>query len=58
MNQKLRVSALRCLGVLPNAVPYDVLHPHRSAVIRELGKVLDDPKREVRRVAVDTRTVW
>ncbi|KAG8887558.1 hypothetical protein FRB98_009464 [Tulasnella sp. 332] len=55
---KLRVAALRCLGVLPSAVPYDVLHPQKAAVIRELGKALDDPKREVRRMAVDTRTVW
>ncbi|KAG9009002.1 hypothetical protein FRB94_012639 [Tulasnella sp. JGI-2019a] len=55
---KLRVSALQCLGVLPNAVSYDVLHPHKPTVLRELGKALDDPKREVRRMAVDTRTIW
>lgn len=56
--QKLRIAALRCLGVLPNSVPYDALHPHRNTVTRQLGKALDDPKREVRRMAVDTRAVW
>jgi DNA repair/transcription protein MET18/MMS19 len=41
--------------MLPNIVRYDVLHPYKSTVIRELSKVLDDPKRLVRKEAVDAR---
>jgi len=55
---KLRIAALRCLGVLPNAVRYDVLHPLKANVLHQLGNALDDPKREVRRMAVDSRAVW
>ncbi|TDL24084.1 ARM repeat-containing protein [Rickenella mellea] len=54
----LRIAALRYLGILPHVVRYEVLHPHKSIVIRELGKVLDDPKRDVRKEAVDARTSW
>lgn len=49
------MAALKYIGVLPRVVRYDVLHPHKTAVIRELGKVLDDPKRSVRKEAVDAR---
>jgi DNA repair/transcription protein MET18/MMS19 len=53
--QRVRIAALRYLGVLPGIVRYDVLHPHKSIVIRELAKVVDDPKRSVRKEAVNTR---
>lgn len=53
--QRVRVAALRYLGVLPSIVRYDVLHPHKATVIRELAKALDDPKRSVRKEAVDAR---
>lgn len=36
---------------------YDVLHPYRATVLRELSTVLDDPKRSVRKEAVDARYV-
>jgi len=55
---RLRVSALRYLAVLPSLVRYDVLHPQKPTVIRELAKVLDDPKRVVRKEAVEARTNW
>lgn len=58
IRQKLRVAALKCLGILPNAVKYEVLHPHKAKVLRQLAAALDDRKREVRRMAVDTRAVW
>ncbi|KAF8967720.1 ARM repeat-containing protein [Flammula alnicola] len=54
----VRISALRYLGVLPNIVRYDVLHPYKPTVLRELAQVLDDPKRSVRKEAVDARTNW
>jgi len=57
-SMRVRVAALRYLSMLPNIVRYDVLHPYKSTVIRELSKVLDDPKRLVRKEAVDARTNW
>jgi len=54
----VRVAALKYLGLLPNLVRYDILHPYKSTVLRELAKVLDDPKRSVRKEAVDARTNW
>lgn len=53
--QKVRVAALRYLAVLPSIVRYNVLHPERASVLRELALVLDDPKRVVRRAAVEAR---
>jgi DNA repair/transcription protein MET18/MMS19 len=54
----VRVSALQYLAILPGIVRYDVLHPCKPLVLRELGKVLDDPKRSVRKEAVQARTTW
>ncbi|CAG8494992.1 1280_t:CDS:10, partial [Ambispora gerdemannii] len=51
----VRISALRCLGVLPDTVRFDVLYPYKNQVVRELVKVLDDRKRLVRKEAVDCR---
>ena len=34
---------------------YDVLHPYKAIVIQDLATVLDDPKRSVRKEAVDAR---
>ncbi|KZV63176.1 ARM repeat-containing protein [Peniophora sp. CONT] len=55
---RVRIAALRYLTILPKVVRYDILHPHKSTVVRELVKVLDDPKRSVRKEAVDARTSW
>ena len=46
---------MRYLGILPSIIRYDVLHPYKLTVLRELAEVLDDPKRVVRREAVDAR---
>ena len=53
--QKVRVAALRYLATLPSIVRYDVLHPQKATVLRELAKALDDPKRAVRVEAVEAR---
>ena len=53
----MRVAALRYLAMLPGVVRYDVLHPQKATVIRELAKALDDPKRAVRVEAVEARCV-
>ncbi|KAK4050301.1 hypothetical protein OIV83_003622 [Microbotryomycetes sp. JL201] len=54
----LRISALNFLASLPSQVPYVVLHPHKAVILKELGKATDDPRRDVRRAAVDCRSKW
>ncbi|EJD43759.1 ARM repeat-containing protein [Auricularia subglabra TFB-10046 SS5] len=54
----VRLAALRYLGTLPGIVRYEVLHPLKARVIRELGKLLDDSKRSIRKDAVDAREKW
>lgn len=56
--QRSRAASLRCLGIFPDVIRYDALHPVKSKVIRELGSAVDDAKRVVRREAVDTRSKW
>ncbi|PPR00525.1 hypothetical protein CVT26_009911, partial [Gymnopilus dilepis] len=55
---RVRISALRYLAILPKIIRYDILHPYKATVLRELAAVLDDPKRSVRKEAVDARTNW
>ncbi|KAF8623217.1 hypothetical protein AX15_006454 [Amanita polypyramis BW_CC] len=57
-SMRIRISALRFLAALPGVVRYDILHPCKKTVIRELAKALDDPKRAVRKEAVEARTNW
>ncbi|KIJ55124.1 hypothetical protein M422DRAFT_23773 [Sphaerobolus stellatus SS14] len=57
-SSRLRRVAFRCLGLLPGIVRYDILHPYKANVVRELGMCLDDPKRDVRKEAVDARAIW
>ncbi|KAG9312861.1 ARM repeat-containing protein [Chiua virens] len=54
---KVRVAALKCLALLPGVVRYDLLHPYKAGVLKELARALDDPKRAVRKEAVDARFV-
>jgi DNA repair/transcription protein MET18/MMS19 len=56
--QRVRVAALKYLGLIPTVVPYSTIHPHRAGVLKELSKVLDDPKKSVRKEAVDARSIW
>lgn len=51
----VRVAALKYLALLPGTVRYDLLHPYKTRVLKELAKVLDDPKRAVRKEAVIAR---
>ncbi|KAL4989806.1 RNAPII transcription regulator C-terminal-domain-containing protein [Aspergillus falconensis] len=67
---RLRVDALRCLFLLAQppaaedapavarAGKLSPLLPVRSQVLRALRSVLDDPKRDVRKAAVDARGAW
>ncbi|KAL4977710.1 RNAPII transcription regulator C-terminal-domain-containing protein [Aspergillus desertorum] len=67
---RLRVDALRCLYLLAQppaaenapavakAGKLSPLLPVRSQVLRALKSILDDPKRDVRKAAVDARSAW
>ncbi|KAI9925014.1 hypothetical protein ASPWEDRAFT_45143 [Aspergillus wentii DTO 134E9] len=66
---RLRVDALKCLFLLaqtPNADAPAIaragklspLLPVKNQVLRSLRMVLDDPKRDVRKTAVDARGAW
>ncbi|GAA5841768.1 hypothetical protein JCM9279_003101 [Rhodotorula babjevae] len=54
----LRLSSLAFLSVLPAHVPYLSLHGQKATVLKELGRAIDDPRRDVRRAAVDARSRW
>lgn len=56
--QKLRLASLEYLAVLPAHIGYSILHPQKAFVIKELGHAVDDPRRAVRRAAVDCRSKW
>lgn len=55
---RVQICALQLLATLPNALRYDILHPYKSEVIRKLGSALDDRRRDVRKEAVDCRSIW
>lgn len=40
------------------ALPYTLLHQHRSALLQSITTALDDPKRAVRTAAVQCRHAW
>lgn len=65
---RLRVDALKCLFLLAQTPSANVsvsragklspLLPVKNQVLRSLRFVLDDPKRDVRKAAVDARAAW
>ncbi|MCJ1246191.1 hypothetical protein MMC30_003396 [Trapelia coarctata] len=55
---KVRYNALVCLRSFPGKVKESALLPYRRAVTRGMMTVLDDPKRDVRKEAVDCRSAW
>ena len=54
----VRWRALNCLRAFPGKVKDSNLLPFRSSVTRNLLTALDDPKRDVRKAAVDCRAAW
>ncbi len=54
----VRHSALRCLRMFPGRVKDSTLLPYQTTVTRGLLNVLDDPKRNVRKEAVECRAAW
>lgn len=51
----VRHNALRCLRIFPGRVKDSTLLPYKNTVTRGLLNVLDDPKRKVRKEAVECR---
>lgn len=56
--QRVRLNALRYLEIFPGRVKDSALLPYRYMVTRALWDVLDDPKRHVRKAAVECRAAW
>lgn len=54
----VRLNALRCLKIFPGKVKESTLLPYRNTVTRGLMAALDDPKRDVRKEAVECRAAW
>src|SRR5436190_20408266 len=54
----VRIASLRCLAILPTQLNSDSIDPFQKQVIRGVGLILDDPKRAVRKEAVDCRHAW
>lgn len=57
-DQSLRIAALDFLAVLPDKIPYPILHPNRANILKDLGQAIDDPRKEVRKAAVSCRSKW
>ncbi|KAF8250485.1 ARM repeat-containing protein [Wilcoxina mikolae CBS 423.85] len=55
---RVRAKALRCLKAFPGALRGELLLPYKRQVLKMLQPVLDDPKRAVRKEAVDCRVKW
>ncbi|KAI5850424.1 RNAPII transcription regulator C-terminal-domain-containing protein [Morchella snyderi] len=55
---RVRAKALRCLAAFPGALRGELVLPYRRQVVKGLVGVLDDPKRGVRKEAVDCRAKW
>jgi DNA repair/transcription protein MET18/MMS19 len=53
----VRTTALQ--GIIAAAdLPYNKTYPHRKSLLKVLERSVDDPKRSVRAVAVQARTIW
>ena len=55
---KVRALSLQTLLLFVNVVPINVLQPYKNMIIKGLIPVLDDPNRNVRKLAVDTRQAY
>ena len=58
ISANVRHSALRCLRIFPGRVKDSTVLPYKKIVTRGLLHVLDDPKRNVRKEAVECRAAW
>jgi len=56
-DSKVRRNAINCLIVFAD-YPYNKVHTLRPMITKELGNTLDDPKRAIRKRAVECRNKW
>lgn len=56
--QNLRIAALKCLTVFPDSLDWLTLHQQKQPVLKALAMAVDDPKKRVRKEAVDCRARW
>lgn len=56
--KQLRMASLRCLAKVPSCINSSILSPWRQQTLKSLELCLNDPKRLVRREAVDCRNRW
>lgn len=56
--RKVRKEALRCLRIFPGTLRNELVLPYKRQVVRGLVVCLDDPKRGVRKEAVECRARW
>lgn len=54
----LRIAALKCLTVFPDSLDWLTLHQQKHPVLKTLALAVDDPKKRVRKEAVDCRARW
>ena len=54
----VRLNALRCLKIFPGRVKDSTSLPYKNVVTSGLIGVLDDPRRNVRKEAVECRAAW
>ncbi|OQV17672.1 MMS19 nucleotide excision repair protein-like protein [Hypsibius exemplaris] len=57
-NMNVRIAAVKILGHVSTQCEAPPLLPYKQKVLKTLLKCLDDKKRRVREVAVDTRNAW
>lgn len=56
--RRVRKEALRCLRIFPGTLRNELVLPYKRQIVRGLVVCLDDPKREVRKEAVECRARW
>ncbi|XBW38778.1 hypothetical protein QEN19_004362 [Hanseniaspora menglaensis] len=57
-SEKVRILSLRTLILFVEVVPINLLQPYKDVIIDGIIPILDDPKRSVRKWAVDTRQAY
>ncbi|XP_055351288.1 MMS19 nucleotide excision repair protein homolog [Paramacrobiotus metropolitanus] len=57
-SMSIRIAALKCLELVSSQLPVPPLLPYKSKVLKRLALCVDDKKRKVREVAVETRGSW
>ncbi|KAI5816584.1 RNAPII transcription regulator C-terminal-domain-containing protein, partial [Pyronema omphalodes] len=55
---RVRIMALRCIKAFPTALRRELLLPYKRQVVKMLTGALEDPRRNVRKEAVEARGVW